>query len=289
MTANARVLEHAIRKMLSHPLREVQEIGERVKEVAQVEIPTLVKYADRVPYLENISADFSARAAAFPVEPMAGMLELVDYDPEAELRILAAALFSPGGASFATVMKTVREMEGDQLKELAEALLGRLDRFDAPVRELEHAYYTFDATLDQGAYFELKRHRMMTQTPQRLRADLGYAVPRLVVDADFEAPYRKAMEQAADAFSQLEAWNPHVAAYLVPNGFNRRVLMTMNLREVYHFCELRADKNAHFSIRRIALRMAEMIREVHPLLGAYLRLPQGTDWREIEAEHFTQV
>lgn len=97
------------------------------------------------------------------------------------------------------------------------------------------------------------------------------------------------MEQAAEAFNQLEAWNPHVASYLVPNGFNRRVLMTMNLREVYHFCELRADKNAHFSIRRVALRMAEMIREVHPLLGAYLRLPQGVDWREIEAEHFTQV
>ena len=289
MTANARVLEHAIRKMLSHPLCEVQEIGERIKDVAQVEIPTLVKYADRVPYLDDVAAEFSKRAAAFPVEPMAGMLELVDHDPEAELRILASALFAPGGASFATVMKTVREMDRGQLKELAEALLGRLDRFDAPVRELEHAYYTFEATLDQGAYFELKRHRMMTQTPQRLRADLGYAVPRLIVEADFEAPYRMAMERAAEAFSQLETWNPHVAAYLVPNGFNRRVLMTMNLREVYHFCELRAEKNAHFSIQRLALRMAEIIREVHPLLGAYLRLPQGADWRKIEAEHFTQV
>ena len=289
MTANARVLEHAVRKMLSHPLREVQEIGERVKEVSQVETPTLVKYADRVPYFEETGADFSERAAAITVEPIAGMLDLIDYDPEAELRILAAALYAPGGASFATVMKTVREMDKDKRKELAEALLGRLDRFDAPVRELEHAYYTFDAMLDQGAYFELKRHRMMTQTPQRLRADLGYAVPRLIVEAGFEAPYRTAMEQAAEAFSQLEAWDPHVAAYLVPNGFNRRVLMTMNLREVYHFCELRSENNAHFSIRRIALRMAEMIHEVHPLLGAYLRLPQGADWREIEAAHFTQV
>ncbi len=289
MTANARVLEHALRKMLSHPLREVQEIGEQVKEVSRGETPTLVKYAERVPYFEETGADFSKRATALPVEPIAGMLELVDYDPEAELRILAAALYAAGGASFATVMKTVREMDGDKQKELADALLGRLDRFDAPVRELEHAYYTFDATLDQGAYFELKRHRMMTQTPQRLRADLGYAVPRLFVDAGFEAPYRKAMEQAAEAFNQLAAWNPHVAAYLVPNGFNRRALMTMNLRELYHFCELRAEDNAHFSIRRIALRMAEMIRGVHPLLGGYLRLPQGADWREIENAHFSQV
>ena len=289
MTANARVLEHAVRKMLSHPLREVQEIGEKIKEVAQVEIPTLVKYADRVPYLEETKADFSSRADALPVEPMREMLTLVDYDPEAELRILAAALYASGGVSFTTAMRTVQEMDEGRQRNLADALLGRLDRFDAPVRELEHAVYTFDTMLDQGAYFELKRHRMMTQTPQRLRADLGFAVPRLLVEADFEVPYRTAMKHAAEAYKQLVDWNPHVASYLVPNGFNRRVLMTLNLREVYHFCELRAEKNAHFSIRRIALRMVELIREVHPLLSAYLRLPQDAGWREIESAHFNQV
>jgi thymidylate synthase ThyX len=217
------------------------------------------------------------------------MLTLVDFDTEAELRILAAALYASGGMSFPTALQIVEGMDANGHAELAAALLGRLDRFDAPVRELEHAYYTFDVILDQGAYFELKRHRMMTQTPQRLRADLGYAVPRLLVEADFEAQYREAMEQAAEASEQIDGWNPHVASYLVPNGFNRRVLLTLNLREVYHFCELRAEKNAHFSIRRIALRMAEMIREVHPLLTAYLRLPQDSDWREIESAHFFQV
>src|SRR3972149_1339172 len=49
MTANARVLEHAIRKMLSHPLAEVRQIGQEVKRVAQGEVPTLVKYADAMP------------------------------------------------------------------------------------------------------------------------------------------------------------------------------------------------------------------------------------------------
>jgi thymidylate synthase ThyX len=46
MTANARVLEMVIRKMLSHPLAEVRQIGETMKEVAKAETPTLVKYAD---------------------------------------------------------------------------------------------------------------------------------------------------------------------------------------------------------------------------------------------------
>ena len=51
MTANARILENAICKMLSHELAEVRNIGEEVKAVAMAEVPTLVKYADAVDYL----------------------------------------------------------------------------------------------------------------------------------------------------------------------------------------------------------------------------------------------
>jgi len=51
MTANGRALENAIRKWRSHGLAEVREIGTTVKEVAQGEIPTLVKYAEPVEYL----------------------------------------------------------------------------------------------------------------------------------------------------------------------------------------------------------------------------------------------
>jgi hypothetical protein len=45
------------------------------------------------------------------------------------------------------------------------------DRYDIPLRELEYATFTFDLLMDQGAYAEFKRHRMMTQTPQRLVAE----------------------------------------------------------------------------------------------------------------------
>jgi hypothetical protein len=39
-------------------------------------------------------------------------------------------------------------------------------------------------------------------------------------------------------------------------------------------------------VRRLALRMAEQIREVHPLLGARFRFGEADDWRAVEAEHF---
>ena len=289
MTINARALEHAIRKMLSHPLAEVQEIGQAVKESAQREVPTLVKYADRVPYLTATQEDLADATAKLGLDQSSEPLRLISYDLEAELRVMAAALYAQGTCSFDSALTHVRSLGEVARLDLAQTILGRLERFDIPLRELEHATYTFEALVDQGAYLELKRHRMMTQTPQRLTAELGYAVPKLITEAGFESAFREAMDVASDAYQEMVGWNPYVAAYLVPNAFNRRVLMTLNLRELFHLCELRSQSNAHFSIRRLALLMVELVRQVHPVLTAFLRLPEGVHWRGIEDEHFAQV
>lgn len=285
MTANARVLEHAISKMLSHPLAEVRSIGEEVKRVTSVEVPTLVKYADPVPYLVQTSADFGSLEldllASSGAENSQDWCQLISHDPVGEKKVLAAALFRFSEMTYEEALETVRLAHPGEMEELAALLLAKMGEHDTPLRELEHSAYTFELVIDQGGYGEFKRHRMMTQTPQALTTRLGYAVPRLLVEAGFEAEYRKAMEAAAEAYETLAEWDAEVAAYVVPNGFQRRVLFTMNLREAFAFCRLRAATNAHFSLRRIAQRVAEEIRGVHPLLAGYLHLPDET-WQEIE-------
>ena len=294
MTANARVLEHAISKMLSHPLAEVRQIGEEVKGVVQDEVPTLVKYADTLPYLVETTSNFTQDPQRTGIreheghKEKAGWCSLIDYDPDGETKVLAAALYRFGEVSYAQALETVRSAPEEERVKLSESLLGRMGEHDTPLRELEYTSYTFDLVLDQGGYAEFKRHRMMTQTPQMLTTRLGYAVPRRIVEADFEAPYRSAMDAAAEAYESLAGWNPQVAAYVVPNGFNRRVLFTMNLREAYAFCQLRSATNAHFSMRRVAQQVAEEIRRVHPLLTKYLHLPEET-WQDVESQHFIQT
>jgi thymidylate synthase ThyX len=97
------------------------------------------------------------------------------------------------------------------------------------------------------------------------------------------------MRQAAALYQQVSAWNPHVASYMIPNGFNRRVLFSLNLRQAFHFCRLRAAENAHFSIRRVAHQLAEAIQQVYPLFGAYLELPEGITLASIENEYFSSL
>lgn len=289
MTVNARVLENIIRKMLSHELAEVREIGAQVKAVAQAEVPTLVKYAEAVPYLVETRGTLAGlpAVASASIEADARPCTLVAYDVDGEDRILAAALYRFGSGSFVESLAHVRQLAAPERQRLAESLLGRLGGHDVPLREMEYCGYTFDLIMDQGAYAEFKRHRMMTQTPQKLTARLGYSVPRLLSEAGLAPAYEAAMKSASGLYADLCDWNADVAQYVVPNGFHRRVLAQFNLREAYAFCELRSAPNAHFSIRRLAGQVAEEIRRVHPLLSKYMRLPAETP-QAVTEQHFAR-
>jgi len=298
MTANARVLEMVIRKMLSHPLAEVRQIGEKTKEVAKAETPTLVKYADAVPYFVETTKEINHREHEEHGEKQKRIsmdsvvkedwCRLIDYDKDGEKKVLAAALYRFGEMPFADALAHINSLNKNELAELAETLLKRLDKFDTPLRELEYCNYTFDLVMDQGAYAEFKRHRMMTQTPQRLSTRLGYTIPLLVTEAGFGSKYEAAMESAIRMYEKLYAFNPDVAQYIVPNGFNRRVLAQFNLREAFAFCQLRTAANAHFSIRRLAQKMYEEMARVHPLLTKYMKLHDET-WQGVEENYFTKV
>ncbi len=286
MTANARVLENMIRKMLSHELAEVREIGAKVKEVAKGQTPTLVKYADVVPYLVETIKEFENRKSSIQNRKPDEWCNLVDYDKDGESKVLAAALYRFGEMAYTDALGYVKSLDGPELEKLAGSLLGRLGKFDVPLRELEYCAYTFDLVMDQGAYAEFKRHRMMTQTPQRLTTHRGYATPLLITEAGFGSEYEAAMESASTMFEKLYQFNPNVAQYVVPNGFNRRVLAEFNLREAFAFCQLRSAANAHFSIRRVAQRMYEEMARAHPLLTKYMNLHDET-WQGVEEGYFT--
>ena len=290
VTINARALEHALRKMLSHPLAEVRQMGEEIRRVAQSRLPTLIKYVERVPYLEETARYFEEVAAGLPASlPGEDWCRVEVGDPAGEERVLAAALVRFGAISFTEAREYVRHLPASQRGELARALLSTLDMHDIPLRELEYALVTVELIMDQGGFFELKRHRMMTQTAQPLSTRLGYALPRAICEAGLEAPYRGAMKAAHEAWARLAQASPHVASYVVPNAYNRRVLLQTNLRSAFHLVRLRGAANAHFSMRRVAHRLAEEMRALFPLLGGYFTASESETWQSVEREHFAET
>jgi len=143
--------------------------------------------------------------------------------------------------------------------------------------------------MDQGAFFEFKRHRMMSQTPQALTTRLGFAVPKAITQAGCEEEYVAAMQNAARTFEIITESEPAAASYVVPNGYNRRVLFELNLRELFHFIRIRCNPNAHFSIRRVGRAMIEKIQPVHPMFCDQLCVDCSESSETINQEYFTNI
>ena len=290
VTINARALEYAICKMLSSPLMEVQGIGNTLREVGQSKVPTLIKYANCNPYLVSTREKIRQKSQEITASSEAVNFRLISWDENCQDKVIAAILFRfSNQLDFSTCLNAVADMNKSEKRELVQELMRDRGKFDQPLREFEYAHMSFEAVMDQGAYFEFKRHRMMTQTVQSLTANLGFAIPRGIMDSGCEAQYLEAMHHAQDLYHRLAAWNPDVASYVVPNGFNRRVLFDMNLREAFHFCRLRAAESAHFSIRRVAYQVVECIREIYPILGGYLDVSPSETSQRIEEGYFTNL
>ena len=85
-----------------------KEVGEQVKAVARAEVPTLVKYAEPVPYLQETSAELTGFAAGLGLKTeIEDWCTLVAYDPDGEERILASALYRFGGMSYGQALSVV--------------------------------------------------------------------------------------------------------------------------------------------------------------------------------------
>lgn len=288
LTINARALEYAIRKMLSSDLMEVRLIGEEVKRVATQELPTLVKYADPISYLPELGHFCREEAKKLPKGGM-NPFQLISHDPDGEERILAALLYRYGNCGFVDSLAAIKAMTEAEKAGLVDKLFEGVGKFDIPMRELEYANLSFDLIMDQGAYFEFKRHRMMTQTVQDFGIAYGYSIPLAITEAGIEEKYRQSMDEIAGLYEEIAEWNPQVAGYVLPNAFNRRVLSQVNLRSLFHFIKLRSATNAHFSIRRVAYGMLELIRPHYPLFAAKILPKSSLTSQELENQFFTSL
>jgi thymidylate synthase ThyX len=286
LTANARILEHLISKLLSHPLQEARQTGERIKDEATKVIPTLIKYArpsayagETPPALRSLAGELltgDGAASAGADTPVV----LAQSPEDAEARLAAAILYEFTDGPYEWVWERVRSLSRRDHERVIDEYLQRRRTYgdpehgytDPPLRSLEHLYFTFDILVDFGAYRDIQRHRMATQTAQRLTCAHGYDVPELLEECGFRGRFERAMEAAACAWEQLAADYPEEAQYVVPLAYRKRVLFTWNLRELHHFISLRSARQGHLSYRRIAWQVHAELEKAHPFLARFIKV-----------------
>ncbi len=267
---NGRAFEYLITKLAASDLPECRRLAGDLHHELSMVIPSFVRRAldERYgrPSAEGLAATREAAARLArrgPQEPAAPGVRLVEYDRDAERKVVAAALFPFSN-------QPLDAQVGDPSTVLDALLAGRSNRRQRVPRALENASYTFEIVANFAAYRDLHRHRMLTQDRQLLETSLGYDVPPGLAELGVEASFRTAIESAARAHGELAAdVGPALAQYLVPLAFRVRWYVRTNLREVYHLCELRTTPQGHPDYRFIAQEMFRRVLEVHPRLAAY--------------------
>ncbi len=282
MTANARAFEWAITKGLSNPLEEVRAMAAELKEACLKVTPTLVKYADPNAYLQESRAALQAVTddwiSPLPSPDQVPPVAIVDYEQHALEKIVAALLYKHSNHPFAQIFERVKVMPREEKERIIHAALSSRGPHDQPVREFEHASYTFDILMDYGAWRDVQRHRMASQTNQNVTTAHGYIVPEEITAIGKEAEYRAALEKARDLHDAMIAGGlREEAQYVVPMGYKKRVLMTWNLRELHHFIPLRSGKKGHPSYRLIAQQCWQEVERIHPFLASFIRVDMSQE------------
>ncbi len=274
VTINARQLEHATCKLLTHPLDEMNEIGQEIKEAALKVTPTLLKHVAPIEYQKRADSElkeFSNELRFNKVENKEGAV-LVHYDKDAENRIIAGLIYRHSEYSYEQVYEKVKEMTDDEKEMILIAALKDRGKFDAVLREFENAYYTFDVLIDYGAFRDIQRHRICTQINQDFTVLHGYSMPPEILEAGVDKQFVLCMEKARDVYRKIHKKFLYEAQYIIPMAYRKRVLFTWNLRELHHFISLRSRPQGHWSYRRLAGQIHELLMEVHPRLAKHIRV-----------------
>ncbi|MAG16254.1 thymidylate synthase [Candidatus Woesearchaeota archaeon] len=275
ITANGRAFEYLISKLMSDELEEVRSIGRMMKEELSKVIPSLVKRAkpsDFVIETRKGMQQLTNKMFENETSETGETVALIDYDKDAEVKIVSSALYEFSNLPMAQIREKVNAMATEErLKVLEEYIGKRTNRREKPMRAAEAAYYTFDMLSDYGAYRDLQRHRMLTQIPQALTVAHGYDIPPELAEVGFEDKFHECMKAAEELYHKLHAKYPHEAQYVVPFAYKIRYLFVFNLREAFHLIELRSVPQGHPSYRYVAQEMFRQIKNVHPVFAQYMR------------------
>ena len=272
--------EYLLSKLFSLQLGEAADLATAMQMELNQLIPSFVKRAQGNDYLietARAAKSLAARKVQTAKVGSSASVTLIDYDVDAEDKVLAAILYPHARNSLHQLRGIVAQIKkNDRLKIFQEQFGKRRHRRDKPGRAFENVYYTFDIISNLGAYRDIHRHRILTQERQDFTTVHGYDTPQEIHEAGFESDFDRCMARAADLYDKIYGDFPAEAQYVVPFAYKTRWYMKMNLREAVHLCELRTMPQGHPDYRFIAQEMWRKIQEVHQALAEVGRF---IDWK----------
>ena len=265
--------EALLLRMRSHPLPESRAYADLMLGELRKVIPSFLKRVD----LDDRGVAWSTYLASTrtAMDEIASTLfpdgddtaegpgvQLLDWDPDGEVKLVTAMLYSHTHVAESVLEQRVRSMTVDERLAVIRAYVGeRANRRHKPGRALERLTYRFDILADYGAFRDLQRHRMLSIEWQQLSPRHGFTRPEAVDLAGCAERFDEAMERSASLHDALAERFPSQAAYAVSLAYKVRFYFHLNAREAMHLLELRTTPQGHPAYRVVGQEMHRLIAE----------------------------
>ncbi|PLX16161.1 MAG: thymidylate synthase (FAD) [Candidatus Muiribacterium halophilum] len=195
---------------------------------------------------------------------------LLSHTPQPEKKIAVAARLC---YSKLTVSQLNEKLDDDTIKRLLQAVIERGHH-----SVLEHAIFTFGIDgVSRVCTHQLVRHRVASFAQQsqryvKMKGELDYYTPVLIKRHEkANAIYEDIMKKTKEAYDKMLELgiDKEDARYALPSSTASNIIVTMNVRELFHFLELRMCQRAQDEIRIIAYKMYNILKEVCPIIFQY--------------------
>lgn len=142
---------------------------------------------------------------------------------------------------------------------------------------VEHASFTFAIEgVSRALTHQLVRHRVASFSQQSQRyvkaEDFNYITPpKIKAKKQAQEIYEKQIKKTASAYKKLVELgiDKEDARFLLPNGAETKIVVTMNARELLHFFQLRLCNRAQWEIRVLAYKMLQAVKPLAPNIFKY--------------------
>lgn len=138
--------------------------------------------------------------------------------------------------------------------------------------------------ISRACAHQLVRHRMASYvelsqryTKVNTHNNDWYVTPPEIAEDEYDtAVFRAAMRDFATVYEALlsRGYKPEDARYALPQATKTAITMSMNVRELFAFLDLRQDKAAQWEIRELANELEKKLRELSDEWETLL------DWRK---------
>ncbi len=186
-------------------------------------------------------------------------------DPERAIAVAARLCYAPVGAA-----ELLETMSDEAVRKVLKIIVS-----SGHNSALEHANFTFAIDgVSRALTHQLVRHRVASYNQQSQRYvsyvdEPEFIVPPAVAEDPVALKRFKAVNSNAFAAYRelLESGIPaEDARYVLPNAMETKIVVTMNVRELLHFFELRCCNRAQWEIRVLALTMLDLAEPFAPYI-----------------------